>query len=237
MRSKLVVVVAAVALSLVGAVSGCTRAVSGTAQGDPNPPRVAVTEDSFGIRAGLEDAPVQLEIFTEPQCTHCADLQHEFGDQFAYYIGTGQLAVTYRPMTFLDSPDTDGHSARVANAMFVAATPGGEGDGEVATTGRQFQHFVEQLWAHQEPGGTGPDDAKIADFARAADVPDFQVRQLESGATEKSSSDLADMESTNFEFLYEVDPLNTGTPTVFDLNAGEKLDIYDDGWLTKVMES
>ena len=154
MRSKLVVVVAAVALSLVGAVSGCTRAVSGTAQGDPNPPRVAVTDDSFGIRAGLEDAPVQLEIFTEPQCTHCADLQHEFGDQFAYYIGTGQLAVTYRPMTFLDSPDTDGHSARVANAMFVAATPGGE----VATTGRQFQHFVEQLWAHQEPGGTGPDD-------------------------------------------------------------------------------
>ena len=45
------------------------------------------------------------------------------------------------------------------------------------------------------------------------------------------------MESTNFEFLYEVDPLNTGTPTVFDLNAGEKLDIYDDDWLTKVMES
>jgi hypothetical protein len=123
----------------------------------------------------------------------------------------------------------------VANAMFVVATPGGEGD--VAATGRQFQHFVEQLWAHQEPGGTGPDDAKIADFARAADVPDFQVRQLESGATEKSSSDLADMESTNFEFLYEVDPLNTGTPTVFDLNAGEKLDIYDDDWLTKVMES
>lgn len=234
MRSKLVVVVVA-AVALVAAVSGCTRAVSGTAQGDVDPPRVSVTADSFGIRAGLEDAPVQLEIYTEPQCTHCADLQHEFGDQFAYYIGTGQLAVTYRPMTFLDSPDTDGHSARVANAMFVAATPGGEGD--VSATGRQFQRFVEQLWAHQDPGGKGPDDSKIADFARAADLPNFQVRQLESGVSEKSSSDLADMESTNFEFLYEVDPLNTGTPTVFNLNVGEKIDIYDGDWLTKVMES
>src|ERR1700712_1560705 len=100
----------AVALSLVVALTGCTRGISGTAQGDLNPPRVEVTQDSFGIRAGLEDAPVQLEIYTEPQCTHCADLQHDFGDQFAYYIGAGQLAITYRPMTFLDTPATDEHS-------------------------------------------------------------------------------------------------------------------------------
>lgn len=235
MRSKHVTL--AVVLSLVVALTGCTRAISGTAEGDPNPPRVAVTPDSFGIRAGLDDAPIQLEIYTEPQCTHCADLQHDFGDEFAYYIGTGQLAITYRPMTFLDTPGTDGHSARVANALFVAATPGGAGNDAVGTTGRQFQHFVEQLWAHQEPGGTGPDDAQIAGFARTADVPGFQEHQIEKGAAAKSESELADMESTNFEFLYEVDPLNTGTPTVFDLNAGEKLDIYDDDWLAKLMES
>ena len=126
MRSKYATI--AVVLSLVVALSGCTRGISGTAKGDLDPPRVEITQDSDGIRAGLEDAPVQLEIYTEPQCTHCADLQHAFGDQFAYYIGTGQLAITYRPMTFLDSPDTDVHSARVANALFVAATPGGEGD-------------------------------------------------------------------------------------------------------------
>jgi protein-disulfide isomerase len=235
MRSTHVIV--ALAVSLVVALSGCTRAVSGTPLGDPNPPRVAMTEDSFGIRAGLEDAPVQLEIYTEPQCTHCADLQHDFGDEFAYYIGAGQLAITYRPMTFLDTPHTGGHSARVANALFVAATPGGQGDGVVSATGAQFQRFVERLWANQEPGGTGPDDATIAEFARAAGVPGFQVHQIETGTTAKSEADLADMESTNFEFLYEVDPLNTGTPTVFDLNAGEKLDIYDDDWLSKLMES
>lgn len=235
MRSKHVVM--AVVLSLVVALTGCTRAVSGTPLGDPDPPRVAMTQDSFGIRAGLPDAPVQLEIYTEPQCTHCADLQHDFGDRFAYYIGAGQLAITYRPMTFLDTPDTDGHSARVANALFVAATPGGQGDAARSTTGAQFQRFVERLWANQDPGGRGPDDATIADFARAAGVPGFQAHQIETGAQEKSAADLADMESTNFEFLYEVDPLNTGTPTVFDLHAGQKLDIYDDDWLSKLMES
>jgi protein-disulfide isomerase len=231
MRSKRFAIV--VVLSLVVALSGCTRGISGTAQGDLNPPLVEVTQDSFGVRAGLEDAPVQLEIYTEPQCSHCADLQRDFGDEFAYYIGTGQLAITYRPMTFLDTPATDGHSARVADALFVAATQGGEGSD--SATGRQFQRFVEQLWAHQRPGGKGPDDGEIADLARKADIPDFQVHELETGATEKSASDLAEMESTNFEFLYEVDPLSTGTPTVFDLKAEKKIDIYDNDWLSKLM--
>ncbi len=31
--------------------------------------------------------------------------------------------------------------------------------------------------------------------------------------------------------------MNTGTPTVYDLNAGEKLDIYDEDWLSKRMAS
>ena len=235
MRSKHVTLV--VALSLVLTLSGCARAIGGTAVGDLTPPLVEVTQDQFGIRAGLPDAPVQLEIYTEPQCTHCADLQHDFGDQFAYFIGSGQLAITYRPMTFLDGPNTHDHSARVANALFVAATPGGEGDDGASTTGRQFQRFVEQLWTHQQPGTKGPSDAEIAEFARTADVPQFQVHELENGAAEKSASDLADMESTNFEFLYEVDPVNTGTPTVFDMHAGKKLDIYDNDWLSKLMES
>ncbi|MCV7421321.1 thioredoxin domain-containing protein [Mycobacterium yunnanensis] len=235
MRSRQVVV--AVALSLALVVSGCTRAVAGTPLGDTNPPRVAVTEDSFGIRAGSEDAPVQLEIYTEPQCTHCADLQHDFGDEFAYYIGTGQLAITYRPMTFLDGPGTSGHSARVANALFVAADEGQGGGAATSATGREFQRFVQQLWAHQEPGGAGPDDATIAEFARTAGLPDYQVRQLLSGATEKSTDDLAAMESTNFGYLYEVDPVNTRTPTVFDLHAGKKVEVYDDDWLTSLMES
>ena len=100
MRIFRAAVVLAIAL-LLGAV-GCTKQVSGTAQPDPDQAPLAVSEDGFGIVAGFDDAPTSIEIFTEPQCSHCADLQADFGDQLAYYIGVGALKVTYRPLTFLD---------------------------------------------------------------------------------------------------------------------------------------
>ena len=224
-------------LALLLVVTGCSRGVTGRATGDLHPPLVEITKDQYGIRAGLADAPVQLELYTEPQCTHCAELQKDFGDQFAFFIGTGQLAITYRPLTFLDTPATDGHSARVASTLFTAAAPGGGSTDRSATTGRQFQRFVEQLWANQQPGGTGPDDGQLAAFARSAGVPDSPAHQIEQGSAGKSKDELADMESTNFEFLYEVDPIETGTPTVFDLKADKKVDVYDDDWLTRLMAS
>ncbi|MCW2687232.1 MAG: protein-disulfide isomerase [Mycobacterium sp.] len=47
---------------------------------------------------------------------------------------SGQLVVTYRPMTFLDEK-SDGYSARVSKALFVAAGP--------ETSSAAFQEFVE----------------------------------------------------------------------------------------------
>lgn len=236
MRSSRAVVLLTSTLLLL-ATAGCSRSIDGSAVGDLDPPLVEVTQDQFGIRAGLRDAPVQLELYTEPQCTHCAELQNDFGDEFAYYIGTGQLAITHRPLTFLDSPATRGHSGRVANALFTAAAPGGVPEDPIYTTGRQFQRFVEQLWANQEPGGNGPTDDQLAELARTADVPGYQTHEIAQGGNAKSQDELADMESTNFEFLYEVDPIDTGTPTVYDLTAQEKVDIYDEDWLVKLIGS
>ncbi|MDQ2638310.1 MAG: thioredoxin domain-containing protein, partial [Actinomycetota bacterium] len=145
MRISRILALLAVGVMLVAA--GCTRYVAGTARPDPAKPPVEVSEDGFGVVAGFENAPARIEIFTEPQCPHCADLQADFGDQLAYYIGVGQLKVTYRPLTFLDN-ETDGHSARVSNALFLAA--------DADATGAEFQRFVEELWAHQQPGGQGP---------------------------------------------------------------------------------
>jgi hypothetical protein len=221
----------AVALvSLVALSAGCTKAVIGTAQPDPNTAAVAITEDGYGIRAGFDDAPVEIEIFTEPQCSHCADLQAEFGDQIAYYIAAGQLAVTYRPVTFLDT-ESDGHSARVVNAMFVAASPSPDGDNP---TGPAFQRFVEELWAAQDLGGAGPSDDEMADMARAAGVPDYQAGEI---ATGDMTFDTAGMSDANLSFLLDIDPLASGTPTVYSLTDNEKLDIYDDDWLSALMAS
>jgi protein-disulfide isomerase len=227
MRIFPAVVVLTVAL-LLGAV-GCTKQVSGTAQPDPDKAPLALSEDGFGIVAGFDNAPVTIEIFTEPQCTHCADLQADFGDQIAYNIGVGALKVTYRPLTFLDE-DADGHSARVSNALFLAAE---DADGQKAT-GTQFQRFVEELWANQEPGGTGPSDDEMADMAKQAGMPDNVASKIADGGP---AVDVADMNDSNFEYLFEVDSLNTGTPTVYDPTTDEKIDIFDNDWLNKLIQS
>ncbi|BBX04761.1 protein-disulfide isomerase [Mycolicibacterium moriokaense] len=216
------------AIALVLAVAGCTTKVAGTATRDPAQPPLTLSKDGYGIVAGFDDAPTRIEIFTEPQCGHCADLQKDFADQFAYYIGVGALKITYRPLTFLDDAP-GGYSAHVSNALFLAADGG-------AATGTQFQRFVKELYAHQQrtKGGAGPSDDEIAEMAKTAGMPDEIVDRIADGG---SAVDVADMDTNNFEYLYEIDNLTTGTPTVYDPENDEKLDIYDNNWLTKLMQT
>lgn len=214
------------AVAALMAVAGCTTQVAGTAQRDPAQAPLKVSEDGFGIVAGFDDAPTRIEIFTEPQCAHCADLQKDFGDQFAYYIGVGALKITYRPLTFLDT--SGDYSKHVSNAMFLVA----EGD----ATGTQFQRFVEELYGHQQStkGGRGPTDDEMADMAKNAGMSDKVAERIAGGG---SAVNVKDMDDSNFEYLYEVDSLDTGTPTVFDPENNEKLDIFDNDWLNKLMQT
>ena len=210
---------------------GCTKQVAGTAESDPNKPPLTVSKDGYGIVAGFDNAPTKIEIYTEPQCNHCADLQHDFGDQLAYYIAAGQLEVTYRPMTFLDDT-TGGYSGQVSNALFLATQK--TGSPQVTATGTEFQHFVENVWAHQRPGGNPPTGDELLDFAKIAGMPDAVAQNIKGGG---SAVNVKEMDDANFEFLYEIDSVETGTPTVYDLGKGEKLDIYDNNWLTKLVQS
>lgn len=225
MRISRVASVLAIAVML--AVAGCTTQVSGTAQRDPAQPPLAVSEDGFGITAGFDDAPTHIEIFTEPQCSHCADLQTDFGDQFAYYIGVGALQITYRPLTFLDSGG-GGYSARVSNALFLVA----EGD----ATGTQFQRFVQELYGHQQrtKGGPGPTDDEMAEMAKTAGMPGNVADRIAEGG---SAINVKDMDDANFGYLYDIDMVDTGTPTVYDPQNDEKIDIFDNDWLTKLMQT
>jgi protein-disulfide isomerase len=210
---------------------GCTKQVAGVGESDPNKPALSVSKDGYGIVAGFESAPLKIEIFTEPQCSHCADLQADFGDQLAYHIAVGQLEVTYRPMTFLDD-GAGGYSSQVSNALFLATEAAGSP--EVKATGTQFQRFVKEVWVNQRPGGDPPTEDELQDMAKKAGMPDAVAQNIKGGG---SAVNVKDMDDANFEFLYEIDSLDLGTPTVYDLANGEKLDIYDNDWLNKLIQS
>jgi hypothetical protein len=229
MRISRAMVLITIALLVAGV--GCTKQVAGTAESDPNKPPLSVSKDGYGLVAGFANAPAKIEIYTEPQCNHCADLQHDFGDELAYYIAVGQLEVTYRPMTFLDDK-TGGYSGQVSNALFLATE--NAGSPKVGATGTEFQRFVENVWAHQRPGGDPPSGEELQSFAKKAGMPDAVADNIKGGG---SAVNVKDMDDANFEFLYEIDSTDIGTPTVYDLAKGEKLDVYDNDWLTKLMQS
>jgi protein-disulfide isomerase len=217
---------ALIATALLITAVGCTKQVTGTAGPDPDKPPLSISKDGYGIVAGFANAPKKIEIYTEPQCNHCADLQKDFGDQIAYNIAVGELEVTYRPMTFLDDK-SGGYSSEVSNALFLAAD-------KPAATGTQFQRFVENLWAHQRPGGTPPTKDELHEYATKAGMADSVAKRISDGG---SAVDTKAMDDANFEFLYEIDSVEMGTPTVYDLDKGEKLDIYDNDWLSKLIQS
>ncbi|MCH9668478.1 MAG: thioredoxin domain-containing protein [Actinomycetia bacterium] len=216
-------------LGLLLAAVGCTQEVSGSALPDPTAAPLALSADGYGIVAGFDDAPVQIEIFAEPQCTHCRDLQYDFGEQLAYYITVGSIQVTYRPLTFLDD-DYDGYSSAVVNALFLAAEP----VGEAAATGTQFQRFVENLWVNQEIRGPAFSGKELRDMAISAGLPNAVADNIQ---RREDAVDISAMEEANFELLFGIDPIRTGTPTVYDLKAGDKLDVHDADWLAKLIES
>ncbi|MGV9797553.1 DsbA family protein [Mycobacterium sp. NPDC003449] len=217
-------VVGALLTAVLLATAGCGRVIDGTAAPDPAKPPSEITEDGSGILIGFPDAPAQIEIFTEPQCPHCAQLQHDFGRQISSYVSLGQLAVTYRPMTFLDSGGDD-YSARVSNALFLAAGPG--------TDGVVFEAYVRSLWDHQRPGGPAPSDSELADLAERSGVTGEPLDRIAAG---DEGVDVAQMADQNTEYLYEVQ-YDIATPTIYDLVNDDVLDAYDDNWLTNLMSS
>ncbi|WP_029110632.1 thioredoxin domain-containing protein [Mycobacterium sp. URHD0025] len=214
---------AVLALSAAGATAGCTRLVDGAAQANGNKPGSEITEDGWGIQIGYPDAPAQIEFFTEPQCPACAHLQHEAGDAIAAAVGQGRLAVTYRPLTFLDGSVTE-YSAHVANALFLAAGPN--------TTGTAFQAFVEDLWGHQQPEGSpGPTDEEIAAMASDNGIGAEQTDKIAAGEHAIDSEQLND---ANAELLSETQ-YEVSTPTVYDLVGEQVVDTSDPDWLAKLL--
>lgn len=220
MRTWLSILAVLVAL----AATGCCREVTGAAVPDPHRPGVTLNNDGNGVVVGFQNAPVQLEIFTEPQCPGCAELQRQFGNAINLYVLSGKLAVTYRPETFIDILGTQ-YSARVSNALFLA--------GDSTTSATSFQSYVMTLWGNQETEGSeGPSDSQLAQWACDAGVAAKAAERIAAG---EAGVDVDAMSEANFDKLDDVSaPYTPSTPTVYDANEDAIIDTTDDNWLDRL---
>ncbi len=176
------------------------------------------TGDGDGVLLGSPLAPVQLEIFCDPQCPYCAELESTDGDKLAGALAGGRLAITYRWLTFLDARHHNDVSARVADALFVAADP--------ATPPPAYQAFVQDLYRHQS--ADGPSNSDVAAMARDSGVPDWVADRIAAG---DNVIDTAAVNDANRARLRDESPEHPGTPTVYNLNTKSVVDTHDSGWL------
>lgn len=214
-------------VGIAAAASACTSMVEGRATlpaGTDPKAELMLTEDGFGIQIGKPFAPAAIEIFTEPQCTHCADFQFFFGTEIADYLDSGELVVTYRFLTFLDE-GTQGYSHMVANDFFAAADP------KAGVTGADFQYFVEEMYWEQD---TTQDQQWVAQIAENSELPAEVVDRIASG---EEAVDVDAMNRANTTRLEELSGKSVATPTVYDITSEQTVDIADDEWLRKIVES
>lgn len=190
------------------------------------PPTTALSADRNGVAVGSADAPLQLEIFCEPQCPDCATFEAASTAELSRELASGRLAVTYRWLTFLDERRHNDHSARLANALMVAADP--------ATAPVAYQNFVAELYRQQDRLRDGVDAGDVAEMARASGIPWWVANRIAVG---DSSVDVAAIDADNHNRLTQADPEKPGTPTVYDLNANKVVDTEEPGWLDRLIQS
>jgi protein-disulfide isomerase len=214
MRCRSSALVAAILLALTPI--GSTRA---------GVPGTALTDDGYGVQVGSADAPTRLEIFCEPQCPHCAEFEAASGEQIGRDLSSDRLAVTYRWLTFLDEKHHNDTSARVGNALMLAADP--------ATSAVAYQGFVTQVYRQQDSHEDGPTAEDIAAMALESGVPAPVVDRIAAG---EPAVDSAAMNAANRDRLNRTNPEHPGTPTVYDLNADNVVDTDDAGWLDRLTQ-
>jgi Thioredoxin len=198
--------------SWLGVLAVCLVTIgTGTAYAD-----VPRSSDGYGVMVGSADAPTRLEIFCDPQCPDCAQFESSDGQQIADNLGSGRLAVTYQWLTFLDDKHHNDTSARISNALFLAADP--------ATSATAYQAFVQDAYRN----GGSPSNDDLAAMARDSGVPEEVATRIAAG---DPAVDTAAMNDANRVRLKAANPEDPGTPTVYDLNANRVIDIQDPAWL------
>ncbi|HEU0190320.1 MAG TPA: thioredoxin domain-containing protein [Mycobacterium sp.] len=213
--------VAALALGLAGLAGPLTSPPAGA-----DAPQTVRTGDGYGVVLGSADAPVRLEIFCEPQCPHCAEFEDASNAQLIGGIASGRVAVTYRWLTFLDDRRHNDASARLADALILAADP--------ATNPVIYQSFVGDVYRRQDSTGDGPSADDIAAMARESGVPGPVADRIASGEPGPENIDTTAMNAINRDLLKQANPQKPSTPTVYDLNARTVVDTDEPGWLDTV---
>jgi protein-disulfide isomerase len=155
--NAVIVVIAVVAIVAVGVLIA--------KKNNSGPPTAAlpqgVSSQGGGVVVGSASAPVKVDLWEDFQCPHCKDFEHYNSQQLASMVASGQVQVTYHPLSFLDQSLQNDSSSRAANAFGCAADYG------------KAQEFHAIVFANQPTQeGVGYTDAQLIEFGKQVGITD-----------------------------------------------------------------
>ena len=125
-------------------------------------PEALETPDPEAVPPGIvdpeeaadSDDPVQVVIFQDFECVHCADFETENGDAIEEAVASGDITLEYRNLNFLDRATPTDYSSRAAAAAYEVGNQ---------ISSEQYLAFVEEVFTHQGTGGL--DDEQLVEIA------------------------------------------------------------------------
>ena len=107
-----------------------------------------------GVEASGDGEPVQVVIFQDFECVHCADFEAENADALEEAVTSGDIVLEYRNLNFLDRSTPTQYSSRAAAAAYEVGNQ---------SSAEQYLAFVEEVFSHQGTGGL--DDEQLVEIA------------------------------------------------------------------------
>ena len=152
----------------------------------PAPEEPDTTKTPPGIvdadKAATNGEPVQLVVFQDYECVHCADFEKENAELLKKYVDAGKLDVEYRNLNFLDKATPDQYSSRAANAAYLMSEQ---------VSADQFLEYSQEVFTHQGTGGLS--NQELAEIAgkhgasvTAEDIDENTYRPMVDVATRES---------------------------------------------------
>jgi len=222
------IAIVVIAVLVVGGVMWSSRSSDARNDGYGSVQNAAVQvtlEDDGAILVGLPDAATTVDLFEDPMCPYCAELEHKHGQEIAQAVDDGKLAVRYRMLAFLDRMSSSGtYSTRaVAASQCVAES----GDAVVFSAFHGAMMSPDNQPA--EGGKSDIDNAGLAQMARDAGASDEVAQCIADGARVEQAA--ADAEAGR-QLLATTGA--AGTPAV--VHEGVVVDALGNGdWLVELV--
>jgi protein-disulfide isomerase len=187
-------------------------------------PALEVSLDADGVATlGLPGVTKIVDIFEDPLCPFCGEMERKFGQEIARGIDDGKFAVRYHLMNFLNlaSASKDYSTRAIAATQCVAAF--GDGVTYAAFHAKLYSPDIQP----KEKADKDYTNEQLAALARSEGASEEAIKCIAEGARVADAEKSAAASSKALEAVG-----GTGTPSAF-LN-GQALDLQDGAWVVKL---